>query len=66
MPDYKEMYFKLFNQITDMVQLLQQAQRETEALFIESGEEEQEYRPTSAPAPEKKQEAINPKVNGLP
>ena len=40
MPDYKTMYGKLFNAITDAVEILQQAQRDTEELYIESGEKE--------------------------
>ena len=37
MPDYKTMYAKLFNAITDATEILQQAQRETEEMYIESG-----------------------------
>ena len=40
MPDYKTMYAKLFNAITDAVEILQQAQRDTEEMYIESGEKE--------------------------
>lgn len=40
MPDYKTMYYKLFNAITDATQILQDAQRETEEMYIESGETE--------------------------
>ena len=36
MPDYKTMYTKLFNIITDVIEQLQKAQRETENLYIES------------------------------
>ena len=36
MPDYKRMYAKLFNAITDAVEILQQAQQETEEIYIES------------------------------
>lgn len=38
MPDYKEMYFKLFNKVTDVIGELQQIQRETEELYISSSE----------------------------
>ena len=38
MPDYKKMYAKLFNAITDATEILQQAQRETEEMYIASGE----------------------------
>lgn len=36
MPDYQKMYAKLFNTITDVIEQLQQAQRETEAMYVES------------------------------
>ena len=38
MPDYKTMYFKLFNAVTDAVKILSEAQAEAEELFIESSE----------------------------
>lgn len=38
MPDYKEMYFKLFNKVTDVIEELQQIQRETEELYISGSE----------------------------
>ena len=41
MPDYKTMYAKLFNRITDVVEELQEIQREVEELYIESGEREE-------------------------
>lgn len=40
MPDYKTMYAKLFNKITDVVEELQEIQREVEEMYIESGERE--------------------------
>ncbi|WRS28038.1 hypothetical protein U6B65_02630 [Oscillospiraceae bacterium MB08-C2-2] len=39
MPDYKTMYFRLFNRVTDAIHILQDGQREGEQAFIESGEE---------------------------
>ena len=36
MADYKKMYFRLFNVITDSINLLQNAQAEGENSFIES------------------------------
>lgn len=36
MPDYKAMYFMLFNRITDAIDILQQAQREGEKTYMES------------------------------
>lgn len=36
MPDYKEMYLKLFNSITNAIEILQQAQIETEEIYISS------------------------------
>lgn len=34
MPDYKSMYFRLFNRISDAIEILQQAQIESEHTFI--------------------------------
>ena len=34
MAEYKEMYFKLFNDITDTIEKLQQMQKDAEELFI--------------------------------
>lgn len=34
--DYKEMYYKLFRLITQAILILQEAQKETEAMFIDS------------------------------
>jgi hypothetical protein len=36
MPDYRKMYFELFNKVTDVISELQQAQRDAEQLYIES------------------------------
>lgn len=38
MPDYRAMYFRLFNHVTDAIRLLQQAQLEGEDSYI-SGED---------------------------
>jgi hypothetical protein len=38
MPDYQEMYAKLFNQITNVIEELQQIQRQTEELYMQSKE----------------------------
>jgi hypothetical protein len=42
MTDYKSMYLRLFNRITDAIQLLQQAQQEGEADFIQGENEEED------------------------
>lgn len=34
MPEYKSMYLKLFNAITDAINILQKAQTEAEEIFI--------------------------------
>lgn len=34
MADYKELYLKLFNNITDTIEQLQQIQKDAEELFI--------------------------------
>lgn len=38
MADYKNMYMTLFNAITDAINILQKAQRETEELFVNAEE----------------------------
>ena len=38
MPDYAAMYRKLFNSQTDAIELLQQAQRDTEEMYSSSPE----------------------------
>ena len=38
LPDYSAMYKKIFNGVTDAINLLQQLQRDTEDMFIESPE----------------------------
>ena len=34
MPDYKEMYFQLYNRLTDVILELQQAQKDMEEMYI--------------------------------
>ena len=34
MPDYKEMYFELFNKITDVIEELKEIQREMEEKYV--------------------------------
>ena len=41
MPDYETMYKKLFNSVTDVIQILQDVQQITEGIYIESGEKEE-------------------------
>lgn len=36
-PDYKEMYYKLFNELTNIIEQLQNIQKNTEELYINSG-----------------------------
>lgn len=40
MADYQQMYLKLFNKVTDVIEELQQVQRETEELYIQGEEPE--------------------------
>lgn len=35
MPDYKEMYFKLFNKLTDVIDELKDIQLEMEEMYID-------------------------------
>ena len=39
MPDYKNMYLKLFNSVTDAIDILQQAQIEGEYSYTEKDDE---------------------------
>jgi len=36
LPDYKKMYFQLFNKITDAITILQKVQIECEEIYIEN------------------------------
>lgn len=38
MADYRKMYLNLFNKVTDVIEELQQIQRETEDLYIKGRE----------------------------
>lgn len=42
MSEYKELYFKLFNNITDIIEQLQQIQKDAEELFISQGNNDTE------------------------
>lgn len=44
MPDYRAMYHKLFNAITDAINLLQQVQRDTEEIYISTEKTVQEQK----------------------
>lgn len=39
MNDYKDMYYHLFNKITDIIEKLQEVQREMENMYIETDKE---------------------------
>ncbi len=39
MPNYKKLYFKLFNQITDIIEKLKQIQIDAEDAYIEDDDE---------------------------
>lgn len=39
-PDYKSMYYKLFNSVTDAIEILKKAQLETEEIYIDSSEKD--------------------------
>lgn len=43
MPDYKSMYFRLFNRVSEAIELLQSAQQESENSYIESKDEPKVY-----------------------
>ena len=40
MSDYKHMYYKLFNKLTDIAEEIKQIQVEAEALFLDSEDKE--------------------------
>lgn len=40
MPDYRNMYFKLFNKLTNVIEELQQIQQETEELYMHDAKTE--------------------------
>ena len=43
MADYKTMYYKLFNSLSDAIEILQKAQQKGEDLYIDSPDDEDEY-----------------------
>jgi len=43
MADYKTMYYKLFNSLSDAIEILQKAQQEGEDIYIISPDDEDEY-----------------------
>ena len=36
MPDYKELYLKLFNEITDVIEKLKEIQKKAEEIYIKA------------------------------
>ncbi len=38
MPDYKEMYFTLFREITKIIEQLQDIQQKTEEMYLDGGD----------------------------
>jgi len=66
MPDYQKMYHSLFNDVTDTISKLQQAQQKTEEMYISSkesvlttlrggsGEKHQDAQPNENPTQTKK------------
>ena len=42
MPDYKSMYLSLFNSVTDAIEILCEAQKKAEELYISSSEQDEE------------------------
>lgn len=39
MPDYKELYFQLFNKVSDVISRLEKIQKEMEEMYINSTED---------------------------
>ena len=42
MPDYKAMYLSLFNSVTDAIEILTEAQKKVEEMYINSAENEKD------------------------
>lgn len=40
MPDFEKLYFRLFNEITDTIEKLQQVQQKTEEMYLDMCEKE--------------------------
>ena len=40
MTDYKSLYYQLFNKITDVIEELQEAQKQAEEMYINSGQDD--------------------------
>ncbi len=41
MPDYKALYYSLFNAVSDTIDALKKVQEEAEELYLESSEDEE-------------------------
>ena len=41
MPDYKKLYFELFNKVSDIIEELKKVQIEAEEMFLEEDDDEQ-------------------------
>ena len=44
MSDYKDLYYKLFNRITDIIEELKELQVQTEEMYINSEQDEKEFK----------------------
>lgn len=42
MPDYKQMYFELFNKVSDIIEELQNVQKKMEETYVENSDDEKE------------------------
>ena len=42
MPDYKKLYFELFNKVSDIIEELKEVQIKAEELFLEEDDDEQQ------------------------
>lgn len=41
MPDYKKLYFELFNKVSDIIEELKEVQIKAEEMFLEEDDDEQ-------------------------
>ena len=48
MADYKAMYYKLFNSLSDAIEILQSAQQEGEDFYVDSSDDDEDEENTES------------------
>lgn len=64
MPDYKEMYVKLFQSQTKAISILQEAQKETEGIYIDAEPPKMVVLPTHPKNKDDKNENVEDSADG--